>query len=334
MRLLHRWNVTASVSWARLCLLFLIWAVAAPLLDEGDLRAYTQGRSRDAVAQQKRNSSAIAAVFGNVRAAVSDIVFIKTERYLHGGVAYVPAPPAAEAAAGESCQHEHHNHAHEDACDADAPDQGLLCDGKPKATLIKAAGGDFRSFIGDLHREVKPWLDAEKAHAAHQSGREILPWFRVMTLSDPHFVRGYAVGGWWLANEDPAAALTFLQEGVDRNPEAFQIYQTMALVYRREAKTVRDDRALMSRALALARTGAELACDQRPPDWQEDHPSAGWNIYLEDDAFGVSRLAVLLTRHLHGDEAARRLGRVYLARLGRDDALEALVDGVSEGHLD
>jgi hypothetical protein len=329
MRSQHGWNACRSRVWVGPLLLGVVWVVAAPFLGRPDMRGYAQGRSRDAAARAQRNSSAIAAVFGDVRAAVSDIVFIKTERYLHSGVAYVPVPTAPDD--GEGCPHGHGAHAHAEAgtcgghpVDA-VPDEALLCNGKQKDTLIKSKERDFRSFIGDLHRTVKPWLDSTDAHAAHQSGREILPWFRVMTRSDPHFVRGYAVGGWWLANEDEEAALSFLREGLAGNPEAFQIHQTMALVYRRQAAARADDVAPMRRALELARMGAELACQQRPADWDEQIPSQRWNIYLEDDAFGVARLAVLLARQLHEEEYALRLGRRYLALLGQDDALEGVV---------
>ena len=52
---------------------------------------------------------------------------------------------------------------------------------------------------------MKPWLDPSK-HAGHSDGKEVLPWFRVMTLSDPHYVRAYAVGTWWLRTKNLDAA--------------------------------------------------------------------------------------------------------------------------------
>ena len=51
---------------------------------------YQGGRSRDVVASAERNTSALAAMLGGFRTAVSDLLYIKTERYLHSGVAYAP----------------------------------------------------------------------------------------------------------------------------------------------------------------------------------------------------------------------------------------------------
>jgi len=73
-------------------LLFVILAAAALLLPAwaGPLNpnGYAGGRSKDQRQAGARNSSAFATILGEVRTSMSDLMFIKTERYLHSGVAY------------------------------------------------------------------------------------------------------------------------------------------------------------------------------------------------------------------------------------------------------
>jgi hypothetical protein len=55
-----------------------------------DPHGYQGGRSRDAEDRMERNASSIGSMLGELRTSMSDILFLKTERYLHGGVAYTP----------------------------------------------------------------------------------------------------------------------------------------------------------------------------------------------------------------------------------------------------
>src|SRR5690606_41174555 len=83
--------------------------------------------------------------------------------------------------------------------------------------VIRTANKDFRGFIGKMERQVKPWRDPSKPHQ-HTAGTELLPWYRLATYSDPHNVRNYMVGAWWLKSlktpEQEAEALRFLEEGI------------------------------------------------------------------------------------------------------------------------
>ncbi len=329
----------------------VIWcagvACAALIAATVDPAAYTGGRARDDEERLQRNSSAIAAMLGEFRTSMSDIMFIKTERYLHGGVAYRPhhdeAVPSAgdlaaevdehqahltmhdhgphdhdrqvEHAGGEHCLHHAHHHID--------PETGAFeCGYEGAPTLIPTADRDFRGFIGHLHRQIKPWRDPDKPHL-HTDGRELTPWFRLMTTTDPRYVRGYVAGAFWLQAIDKDAALAFVKEGLGHNPDAFQLLVSRGLLLIREARLLGDItadpldppvRAILERARADFRYAAELALEQRPAAVLETGEvwQPGWGPYLEDDAARACQMTVVLTQILGDPERARTLAERYI----------------------
>ena len=62
----------------------------SPLVSQRLDPSYAGGRSRDVEARAVRNTSAVGLMLGEFRTSMSDIMFIKTERYLHGGRGYKP----------------------------------------------------------------------------------------------------------------------------------------------------------------------------------------------------------------------------------------------------
>lgn len=317
----------------------------SPLLTRTlDPNNYVGGRSRDVEDRARRNSSAVAQMLGEVRTSMSDMMFIKTERYLHSGIAYVPQADVGSlsiqsttAAFEEQQEHEHapdtgeHQPAVHTHADGTAHPLDEVCQpGRP--TVIKQPEEDFRGFIGHLHRAVKPWQSPDQAHK-HGDGIELLPWFRVMTLSDPHYVRGYSVGSWWLKRRDPQAAWQFAEEGLRHNPEAFSIHYIKGQLQSEQARKLAGDavydppsmaRFIFMQARDTYAEGALLALQQRPPGGSDNPDNAGWSRYMEDDAFALCRMAVLTERQYGDPEKARAMAREYLARLGADAALERL----------
>lgn len=251
--------------------------LASPLLFAG-LRPddYEGGRSKDEVRTQERNSSAIGRILGEFRTGMSDVMFIKTERYLHTGVAYTAHMATQEVKAGATSDH--------------AGQAG---------TLIRPPEEDFRGFIGELERRVQPWQDPNAPHL-HTSGDELLPWYRLMTISDPNYVRGYLIGTYWLMSNDLVKAQEFIDEGIDNNPEAFQLHYMKGQVLRRKARTLLEEDPeanreqaieLDFRALQSFREGAEYVVQQREPGSEPPRRNT-WTDYMEEDARGVCRLAV------------------------------------------
>ncbi len=293
--------------------------VAAASATRVDPNAYAGGRARNEQERLRRNSSALAAMLGEFRTSVSDILFMKTERYLHGGVGYLPhhteSALSVEELEAEVEEHQSEltptGHDWADGDSADPHDDDEHHHGVH--TVIPPPYRDFRGWVGKMYRQVRPWRDPNRPHL-HTDGRDLLPWFRVMTISDPHYVRGYTIGGFWLTMEDEQVALRFMEEGLTHNPEAFALYVARAVLYLRFARHARERdpdmngeaRAWMEKARADVSRAAGLVLQQRPEDVDEDgHGAGGWSPYMENDAYQACRMDVVLT-DLLGDPALAR----------------------------
>lgn len=339
------------IAWI-LGLLFLLSPALAGRLQPN---AYTGGRSRDADARAIRNASSIGALFGEVRTALSDILMIKTERYMHNGVAYRPKPDkpnlvtraahpttldlgpqpvATNAHADDAHDTGQPDHDHGPACSHGEGEDDLLFNDEGADTVITGADRDFRGVIGKLHRAVAPYQDAGQAHQ-HSAGVEILPWFRIMTLSDPQFVAGYATGAWWLRREDAEQALAFADEGIAGNPDAVSIYAAKGQVLLSQARKCSPDlstpNAEARRYLVDALTNYQRGAEAVERQWLEAGAEGreSWTSYQWDDAMAVLRMAAMLERKVGDPEQATALARSYLALVGHDATL-ARVAGLDE----
>lgn len=341
--------------------------IALPSLREAGLTAKAASASQANFQDiEARNNNAFAAILGEARASAADFMFVKTERYLHSGIAFAPHEDAgvtakntefvsAEEMAGngpelpnheghehndahshrsahvhdENCEHEHEAHEPEDH-DHEAHDhEGHDHEGHDHAeaaTLIRTEATDFRGFLGNLEREVKPWQDPSAQHEL-ASGAELLPWYRLITLSNPHFVRAYRVGAMWLSFEGhEEQALEFLNEGIEKNPdnpELYQLYLSKAQVQMRLAR-IGDETSMFEQALATVKTGLAAGLGARPEGgiagvvknglmWTEDHE--------EDFVFLARFVPILLERMRRFDDALAEARRG--SQLAPEDAILA-----------
>ncbi len=188
---------------------------------------------------------------------------------------------------------------------------GASCESGGIPTVIRSAESDFRGFLGDLQREVKPYMPTEAAHK-HADEAEMLPWFRIMTYSDPHYIRGYRVGArvLWLKGKWQDAK-AFLQEGIANNeasPQLFLLYNTQTMMYL--AGRDKDDCPWQDDAMQLALQAAEksfqLALPQRPTHGEPEKRKKNlvWNLDLEEDFLYVAHMRVLLNEDLGNHQAA------------------------------
>ena len=320
----------------------LVWSRLNPQNYEG-------GRSRNVGDQHERNTSSIAVMLGEFRTGLSDVLFLKTERYLHGGAAYAPHDEY-DALSVESTQSDidfhpseldedpeatGHNHDH-----GDHEDHAGTCEHDDHAdhagrdehhftrTMIPAPKQDYRGIIGALQREVKPWRDPSEDHFL-TDGSQLLPWFKVMTVSDPHFVRGYTAGGYWLSKQSRKEAINFLKQGVLNNPKAFQIHLVLSQIYLKEAKSLGAEHSqskaqeFYQLARGSALQAAEIAAERWTPSQQDGN--ATWGYYDQNDALACFYQAVLTEQQYGSPEKPSKLAQKYLSLVGTNAVLERLV---------
>lgn len=349
---------------------------------------YHGGRSRSAIARAERNTSAIANIVGEFRASVSDMIFIKTERYIHGGVAYQLDSDVAQVSVDKEIEtledaqeafeshaegdhdhdhdhghshdahnHDHADHSHDDHSDHednsthddhaehdhsthedDAHDHSeedehaghdhgdeysITYNDEGADTLIPTAEKDFRGFIGYLERQVQPWKDPSEPHI-HGDGRELLPWYRVMTVSDPHNVRAYVLGTWWLMGEgNTEKAFEFLAEGKRKNPDSFVLPYYQARIYinwMRDAEAMYDEEErIRNRDIAIEylQTASELALKERPKVFDmRDIDYLEWSLYEEEDALAAIRMCILLLKNAERYEEGLALAKEAAPKFG------------------
>jgi hypothetical protein len=265
--------------------------IAGLLVAPGLARIIQAARSENASSSiteeelENRNQSSIAGLFGEFRASMSDIMFVKTERYLHSGVGYEKHLDYSKMAESGEVEHEErdgdHDHAH------------------VVRTLIKTPGEDWRTFIGDLEREVKPWHDP-KQHVKHTSGEELLPWYWLAVTANPHNVRAYRIGAYWLMTKGIEngleEALRFTEDGIRNNPKAFALLLMKGRVLH---QMKRDGEALE----AFVR-GSDMAKAARP---EGGFPSENAADLRENDFRALMRFRVFFLEMSNRNEDALRI---------------------------
>lgn len=269
--------------------------------------------------REARNQSAFALMLGEFRASLSDLIFIKTERYLDRGVGYEPHVDTHAMASGDSHGHGHHHHAHGHHHDHDHDhdhDHGVV------RTLIKTADEDFRGFIGHLERSVKPWRspDAPHDHADNEEMSEVLPWYRLATLSNPSDVRSYYIGAYWLKtlNDDNQRreAVRFLGEGISANPTAYELYLMRGMILN-DLERSDDAREDFGRA-------AELGIKRRPPGGASEQETPEWDTTNDELLVTAIGLHVMMTRDQDSTASAQQVLSGYQRAIPDEPALRRM----------
>lgn len=286
-----------------LALVVLVVAAVVLVAVDGSMRAMTTRAQRLASAEltpfelERRNQSAFARMLGDFRASAADVMFVKTELYLHGGMSWQPHLDSNQMAAS-----------------------GVVVDNIDPTKLrseILSRDVDFRGILGDLERAVKPY---DPRHRETEKD-ELLPWYRVMTVVDPHFIRGYRIGTFWLMARKEAQswreAEAFLQEGLKNNagaPEEFRLWTSAAMYYqKRYAKAQKEPDFLGDDAMELAKKAYECATKayelglaERPANGEVGAfgPNLMWSDDLEEDFKFGARFVPMMVREIRGPEAA------------------------------
>ena len=167
-------------------------------------------------------------MFGSLRTFVGDWAFMKAEEYHHRGLPFEQALSYHE---GESIFSEREKHVEEH--------------GDEKERVPLQQGG---SLYKKLYSQVKVTGDS---HLKPAEEKEVLPWFYVEVAFNPHDIRGYVLGAYWLdriGKKDES--LKFLRDGDKNNPGSAQILSAIGELYFKE-KNYEDAAAYLARACAL-----------------------------------------------------------------------------------
>lgn len=129
---------------------------------------------------------------------------------------------------------------------------------QPSAQAAAHALGEFRIVASNLI-----WLNVvDRYHHEYmeqggnwQTNGSLLPFLKIITWLDPHFIQAYDVAGAILSGlQRYDEGQKFLADGIRNNPESWQLYYDVAMLhawYRRDARS----------ALPYARRAYELASD-------------------------------------------------------------------------
>ena len=175
--------------------IFILLAYAAAVCLNASFKGYL-------LAPERGGTDIIQKMFGGLRNAVGDWAFMKAEEYHHRGL---PFEEALAFHQGESILAEQ------------------AASGKPAeahAELNEAVKSSVDLYT-KLYSQVKVTGDS---HLKPEEEKEVLPWFYIEVAFNPHDIRGYVLGSYWLARVGRRdESFKFLMEGGKNNPHSAQI---------------------------------------------------------------------------------------------------------------
>jgi hypothetical protein len=236
------------------------------------------------------------------RRLMAQFLWIKTHAVLHAGVEEREARPGEkETRAGEYHTHgaKEGGHGHGDGDDDE--DGHVLSIPPPQE--------DFRGVLGDLEREVKPYKGKD-GRLFSKDSEQTIPFYRLMTWTDPHFIQGYTIGATFIARAGQFAdkGLQFLHEGERNNPRSFEIQTELGrfyLVYKHDYPTAER---YLRRAVQL------IPQDRKLTDLEDDERMDAYHW-----------LALTYVEWKRPTDAVK-VARQGIAALGSDRMLKKVVD--------
>lgn len=165
-------------------------------------------------------------IFGGMRSFISEWAFMKAEEYHHRGLPFMIA--------GE--HHEGGSALMDEASGIDMQEHPHVEDEEKK----------------DIFSSVRSTVKVtEHSHLTSSQDKEVLPWFYAEVMFNPHDIRGYVLGGYWLARMGRyEESLKFLKEGEKNNPDSAQILTSIAKTYYHDKK-YEDAISYLERSRAL-----------------------------------------------------------------------------------
>jgi hypothetical protein len=162
--------------------------------------------------QERLEHVASASLLGELRGSFGDYLWLKADRLIHNGVDMRALTPSelrhqtrwrSSNAAGQETPVARHE--------------------EGETTVVPNPEADHRGILGDIEREIKPYMDMR--HHRHRDPGETAALFRLMTWTNPRFIQAWVVGANVLATNlrRPQEAVRFLKEGAEKNPDSIAI---------------------------------------------------------------------------------------------------------------
>jgi tetratricopeptide (TPR) repeat protein len=213
--------------------------------------------------------SASASLLGELRGSFADYLWMKADRLVHNGVE-LRALTTSEK--GDSRRWQANEAAGQATPVARHEEEGT--------TVVPNEQADHRGILGDLEREIKPFMDM-RSHT-HRDPGESAALFRLMTWANPHFIPGWVVGANVLAENmrDPKRALAFLNEGVEKNPDSVEIHTEVGRYLLYTFKDVPAAERHFRKAIRLGARQPKLRPDEAEA-WETAHR---WLVIQYNDA--------------------------------------------------
>ena len=180
------------------------------------------------VGLEAHDSHAAASLLGQFRTSASSWLFLHADLYLHNGVEMRPLTDGEIRLGLKGV--------------GSNPNEAKLHDDSKIVTVVPSQKIDFRGIFGDVERATSSYKDMT-GHS-HNTPRDSLPLFRLMTFLDPQFVPGWTTGAnimlWEKDREGFRKALIYLNEGLKHNPKSIDILSQIAFCHLKEFDGKRD----------------------------------------------------------------------------------------------
>ncbi len=195
-----------------------------------------------------------ASLFGQFRGSMSDFLYLQVDKFVHEGVE-IRGKTESELKKDK-----------ESVTSGDGVETGARQHNGTETTVVPGKKEDWRGILGDIERQVKTYKPM--GGHGHRDPKDALQIYRLMTASNPKFIRGWTEGAWLMARKKEVGAekaLAFLREGEKANPESIEIASSLGWLLTRDLKRYDEGRIPLERAIAIgkARDPQSLTADEK-----------------------------------------------------------------------
>jgi tetratricopeptide (TPR) repeat protein len=233
--------------------------------------------------RERLEESATASLFGELRGGIADFLWLKADRLVHNGV------ETRALTNTEKRSHERHH-----ASEAHGEETPVARCEEGTTTVVPNQEADHRGILGDLERQIKPYMDMRNHH--HRDPGETAALFRLMTWANPRFIPGWVIGANVLGEDldRPREAITFLEQGAKHNPWNVEIQVELGRFHLYHLQNPPTAERHFQRAIALGEEQPKLSEDEAEA-WETAHR---WlviqyhNLGRSREARKVARIAI------------------------------------------